>query len=206
MQAILDIQRPKTKRDLKSFLGVVSFYRIYHEGLPKKVTPLLQLLKKNARFVWTEDCESAFQEIREGLKNIKALSFPDEEEGAGRYIIQTDASQYAIGGTFSQMSRDGKEERLIACFGRALRSNERNWQVGEREGLALMVALLKYKHLILGNPGLEIRSDNLSVKFLQKIKTSNSPRLSRWSIAMSDILARAQWTHIPGKDNAWQTL
>ena len=201
LSAILDFPTPKTKRNLKGFLGMVSFYRGYHADLSKKVAPLLHLLKKDQKFVWTAECEQAFQEIRQGLKELPVLIYPDERPGAGRYIIQVDASDYAIAGTFSQASRDGKEERLIACYGRSLRPNERNWHSSDKEGGALMIALLRWKHLILGNPALEIRSDNMSVTFLERIKHATSPRLARWSVTMSPLLANATWTHIPGSKN-----
>lgn len=201
LSAILEFPRPTTKRQVKGFLGMVSFYRAYQADLAKKVTPLNELLKKDQRFQWTQQCETAFQEIREGLRNIPVLSFPDEGEGAGRYVLQVDASNSAVAGTFSQVSRDGQEERLIACYGRTLRPNESRWTISEREGLALMVGILRYKHLLVGNPGLEIRSDNMSVKFLEHITHAKSPRLARWATALSPILTRATWTHVAGQKN-----
>ena len=201
LSAMLEFPRPTTKRQVKGFLGMVNFYRAYQTNLAKKVAPLNELLKKDKRFQWTQECETAFQEIREGLRHIPVLAFPDEEEGAGRYVIQVDASNSAVAGTFSQVSRDGQEERLIACYGRALKPNEARWSISEREGLALMVAILRYKHLLVGNPGLEIRSDNMSVKFLEHINHAKSPRLARWSTALSPILTRATWTHVAGQKN-----
>ena len=201
LSAILDFPRPTTKKNLKGFLGMVSFYRGYHAGLSKKVSPLLILLKKDQRFVWTKECEESFQEIRNGLKDMPVLTYPDEEPDAGRYIIQVDASQFAIAGTFSQVDKNSGEERLIACYGRSLRPNEKNWPICDKEGAALMLALLRWKHLILGNPGLEIRSDNMSVTFLERINHATSPRLARWSTAMSPLLAKATWTHIAGTKN-----
>jgi hypothetical protein len=97
---------------------MVSFYRAYQADLAKKVAPLNVLLKKDQRFQWTQQCEDSFQTIREGLRNIPILAYPDESEGAGRYVLQVDASNLAVAGIFSQVSRDGQEERLIACYGR----------------------------------------------------------------------------------------
>ena len=64
-----------------------------------------------------------------------------------------------------------------------------------------MIAILRYKHLLLGNPRLEIRSDNMSIKFLATIMNVTSPRLYRWSMAMSPILSKAVWTHVSGTNN-----
>lgn len=201
LSAILEFPRPTTKRKLKGFLGMNSFYRAYHKDLSKKIVPLLKLLKKDQKFIWTRECEDAFQDVRKGLRSMESLAFPDESPGAGKYIIQVDASQTAIAGTLSQASRDGSEERLLACYGRNLRQNEINWPTSDKEGAALMLALLRWKHLLLGNPGLEIRSDNMSVTFLERIKHATSPRLARWSTAMSPLLTKATWTHVPGTKN-----
>ena len=201
LSAILDFPRPTNKKSLKGFLGMNSFYRAYHKDLAKKVTPLLKLLRKDQRFVWTTECEEAFQDVRRGLRSMSPLAYADEDVGAGRYIIQVDASNLAIAGTLSQVTRDGKEERLLQCYGRSLRGSEINWATSDKEGAALMLALLRWKHLILGNPGLEIRSDNMSVTFLERIKHATSPRLARWSTAMSPLLTKATWTHVPGTKN-----
>src|SRR5262249_55010290 len=99
LSAMLEFPRPRTKRNVKAFLGVVQYYRQYHKDLSKKAVPLTQLLKKDQSFVWTKECEEAFQSIREGLKTLPTLVYPDEEPGAGRYIIHCDASRTAIGGT-----------------------------------------------------------------------------------------------------------
>ena len=199
--AMLEFPRPKNKRPVKGFLGMVSYYRTYQADLAKKISPLNNLLKKNKRFVWDTDCEKSFLEVKKGLENIPVLAYPDEEKGAGGFILQVDASDQAVAGIFLQRSRDGKSENLIACYGRALRPNEEKWQIGEREGLSLLIGILKFRHFIVGNPKLEIRSDNMSVRFLQHISRSTSPRFARWSCAMSDILSRAEWTHVPGPKN-----
>ena len=170
-------------------------------GLTHTIAPLLHLLKKDSKFVWLPEHEAAFQSVRDGLRAIPILAFPDESQGAGKYIIQVDASDYAIAGTFSQASRDGKEERLIACYGRALRDNEKKWTSADKEGLALVTALLKYKHLILGNPGLELRTDCRTIRHMKNIKHATAPRLARWSTALSPILDRAEWTHVSGSKN-----
>ena len=201
LDAMMEFPRPKTKKNLKSFLGMVQFYRTYHKDLSRKIVPLLKLLKKDEKFVWTAECEDAFQQVREGLRTMPILSYPDETVNAGRYIIQVDASQTAVAGTLSQATRDGTEEKLICCFGRRLAGSELAWPVCDKEGASLMIALLRWKHLLLGNPGLEIRSDNMSVKFLERIKHATSPRLARWSTAMSPILSKATWTHVPGTKN-----
>lgn len=199
LKAILEFPRPKKKKDLKSFLGIVQFYKSYHRDLTKKISPLLELLKKDVKFVWSQKQEDAFQEVRNGLKDLPVLGYADESKDAGKYIITSDASDRAVACTLSQV-QDG-EEKLLCCFGRSLRPNERVWSSQEKEGIGLMMALLKWRHLLVSNAGLEIRSDNMSVKFLERIKTSTQPRLARWSIAMNEILSKATWTHIKGKTN-----
>ena len=164
IDAMLSFPRPVNKKTLRSFIGMVSFYRVYIKNLTHDLEPLLELLSKNIHWLWTERHEAAFQQIKDKLKDLPTLKFPDEDPGAGAYIITTDASNLSIAGLIAQRSRDGKTEDLIACYGRSLRPNEVNWTTGEKECLAMIIAEIKFRHLIVGKP-LIIRSDNLSVRY-----------------------------------------
>ena len=200
IDAMLSFPRPVNKKTLRSFIGMVSFYRAYIKNLTHDLEPLLELLSKNIHWSWSERHEAAFQQIKGKLKELPTLKYPDEEPGAGAYIITTDASNLSIAGLIAQKSRDGKSEDLIACYGRSLRTNEVNWTTGEKECLAMIIAVIKFRHLIVGKP-LIIRSDNLSVRYFSNLRNESAPRLIRWSMYLSDILSNTTFEHVKGKHN-----
>src|SRR5207245_4596026 len=114
-----------------------------------ETSPLLELLKKGVWYVCTNEHEKGFIRIKEKLKTLPTLAYIDEEEGSPPLILQTDASNTAIAGVLSQKSRDGSAEKLIACYGRNLKPNEANWTIGEKEILAMVAAVVKFRHLIV---------------------------------------------------------
>ena len=200
IEAMTTFPRPTSKKTLKSFIGLVSFYRGYMKDLPHDMIPLLTLVGKDVKFVWKDEHEEAFQKIKSKLQDLPTLVYPDEGEGAGAFVIQTDASNKSVAGTISQISRDGQSESLIACYGRSLHKNEINWDSSQREVLAMMIAVMKFRHIIIGKP-LVIRSDNLCVRYFAKLRNESAPRLIRWSIYLNDILSNAKFEHIKGKFN-----
>jgi hypothetical protein len=200
IEAMSTFPTPRTKKQLRSFIGLVTFYRQYIKNLSHDLEPLLILLRKDERFVWNEEREAAFQSIREKLKDLPTLAFPDESEGAGPFVLETDASSYSIAGTLAQRSRDGKEDHLIACYGRSLRPNEIAYTTCEKECLALISGIVKFKH-IFGGKKLIVKSDNLNVKYFNSLRGETSPRMSRWSTYCSSWLAQATFEHVKGPQN-----
>ena len=64
VEVVVDWARPKNVSEVKSFLGLAGYYRRFVEGFSRIATPLTQLTRKNAKFVWTEECEKSFQELK----------------------------------------------------------------------------------------------------------------------------------------------
>jgi hypothetical protein len=201
VEAMSTFPVPRTKKQLRSFIGLVTFYRQYIKNLSHDLEPLLVLLRKDERFVWNDEREAAFQSIREKLKTLPTLVFPDESPGAGPFVLETDASSYSIAGTLGQRSRDGKETHLIACYGRSLRPNEVNYTVCEKECLALISGMMRFKHIFVGKP-LIVKSDNLNVKFFKTLRNEHSPRMMRWSMYINAWIGdNVTFEHIKGPTN-----
>ena len=141
IEAIVDWPTPVTKTQVRSFLGLAQYYRRFVQGFSGIAAPLNKLAEKSARFEWTKDCEEAFNTLKQALSSAPILGYPMAE---GQYILDTDASNFAIGGVLSQV-QDG-EERVIAYGSKSLKKAERNYCVTRRELLAIVVFLEKYKH------------------------------------------------------------
>lgn len=121
---------PRSQTELKSFLGLCNYYRRFVEGFAHIATPLNQLLKgdKRGKFKtgdWTDECQTAFQKLKDALTSAPILGFPDMNK---EFILSTDASGAAIGYILGQKDEHGKEY-VIAYGGRALSKDERKWSV-----------------------------------------------------------------------------
>ena len=90
-------------------------------------TPLVSLTGKDAPFVWDSDCSTAFGTLRAALIDVPILAFPTE---TGLYVLDTDASNFGLGGVLSQIQND--QERVVAYCSRALRPSQRRYCTTKR--------------------------------------------------------------------------
>src|SRR3989454_3876138 len=200
IEAMQNFPRPHTKKTLRSFIGLVSYYRPFIKNLSHDISAMLDLLRKGVKYVRTDKHEKGFCNIKEKLQSLPTLAYIDEGKDAPALILQRDASNPAIAGVLSQMSRDGTAENLIACYGRNLKPNEANWTISEKEILAVVAATIKFRHLIVGKQ-LIVRSDNLSVKYFADVKGSANQRIVRWNLALADILYNTTFEFVKGESN-----
>ena len=118
--AVCTFPRPKTQRDVRSFLGLCNYYRRFIQHFFKIATPLNQLLQKDKQFNWTDNCETAFNDLKQALITAPMLRYPDMNSA---FILSTDARGTAIGYILGQKDPDGKE-MVVAYGGRSLRPGE----------------------------------------------------------------------------------
>lgn len=135
--------RPKNLHELRSFLGLCTYYRRFVPGFANVAKSLHELTRKNKPFEWKDDQEAAFVELRRRLCTAPVLAYPIPNE---KFILDTDASNDGIGGVLSQ-EIDGKE-RVIAYYSKTLSKPERNYCVTRRELLAI-VECVKHFHKYL---------------------------------------------------------
>ena len=122
--AIQDWVEPRTVHEVRSFLGLANYYRRFVEGYSKIAAPLTDLLKKSKVWKWTERCQAAFDELKRRLATAPVLRLPDFEKD---FEVQTDASDFAIGGVLMQ------EGHPVAYESHKLHDCERRYQVHEKE-------------------------------------------------------------------------
>ncbi|XP_062119209.1 uncharacterized mitochondrial protein AtMg00860-like [Humulus lupulus] len=107
--------RPKNAYEVRSFMGLASYYRRFVEGFSKIVTSLAELTRKNLKFVWSDKCEQSFQELKNRLISAPVLSLPTEE---GQFVVYCDGSKQGLGGVLMQSSK------VIAYASRQLKDYE----------------------------------------------------------------------------------
>ena len=101
---------PMSKNETQQFLGLVSYYRRFVKDFAHIARPLHPLTERNASFIWTDECQAAFHELRKRLYSMPVLAYPDFSRS---FILDTDASNVGIGAVLSQVDKDG-QERVIA--------------------------------------------------------------------------------------------
>ena len=94
VEAIVNWPRPTTMIEVKSFLGMVGYYRRFVEGFSKLALPMTRLIRKNTKFDWSEECEQSFQELKKRLASAPVLVIPKGTKG---FVIFSDASKRGLG-------------------------------------------------------------------------------------------------------------
>jgi len=164
---------PKTVTEVRSFLGLVNYYRRFVRGHSEIVRPLVNLVKKNESFQWTEACTEAFEKLKKILVSPDVMAHPLDD---GMYILDTDACDVSIGAVLSQVQH-GKE-RVIAYGSKTLSKAECNYCTTDRELLAVKEFVEYYKQYLLGRHFV-VRSDHQALKWLFSLKEPKN-RISRW--------------------------
>lgn len=150
--AVCDWPTPTDVANLRSFLGLASYYRRYIHKFADIAAPLYQLTNKGALFEWTESCQLAFNQLKHKLTEAPVLVYPHFGPSAEQFvlprvhllILQTYASATGIGAILDQGGH------VVAYASRTLSSSERNYSVIQRECLAIIFALKQFRYYLLG--------------------------------------------------------
>jgi hypothetical protein len=180
VEKIRECPFPTSKRKVRSFLGLASYYRRFIKDFSKIAKPLYDLTKQNINFRWTEDCQKAFEHLRTCLTTKPVVIYPDFTKP---FILHTDASDYAIGAVLAQLD-ETKKEHVIAYASRILNEAERNYTVTEKECLAIIWATKYFHHFLQGHE-FSIVTDHEAIPWLRKHKQPKG-RLARWIIHLSE--------------------
>ena len=149
MEAILRLQAPKTKHQLRHFLGMVNHYRDMWRKRSHILTPLTTLTSKDAQYVWTEEHQAAFEEMKRVMSQETLLTFPDFNK---KFHIFTDASKYQLGAVIMQ------DDKPIAFYSRKMNQAQQRYTTGEQELLSIVETLKEFKNILLGQQ-LVVHSD-----------------------------------------------
>ncbi|RVW74337.1 Retrovirus-related Pol polyprotein from transposon 17.6 [Vitis vinifera] len=161
---------PPTKvPQLRSFLGLVNYYRRFIKGYSARAAPLTDLLKKNKAWEWDERCQQAFENLKKAVTEELVLALPDHTKV---FEVHTDASDFVIGGVLMQ------DRHPIAFESRKLNDTERRYTVQEKEMTAIIHCLRTWRHYLLGSHFI-VKTDNVATSYFQTQKKL-SPKQARW--------------------------
>ena len=194
IEALRDASPPKTKKEMRSFLGLASFYRRYVPNFAAIASPLSDATKKGKPNVvtWEEPLLRAYKTLKAALTSNPVLRLPDFSKS---FLLQTDASDKGLGAILFQ-EHDG-ERFPIVFLSRKLTPPEQNYSVIERECLALVWAVKSLDTYLQGREFV-ILTDHAPLLYLNKAKSDNG-RLMRWALLMHQYRFRIE--SVPGKDN-----
>ena len=180
LEAVRLFPVPKTKRQVRTFLGLTGYYRKFIPDYASISAALSDLTKKSApnTLHWTEPCQKAFDTLRERLCSSPVLRCPDL---AAQFVLQTDASERGVGAVLSQQGPDG-QEHPVGYFSRKYSAREQNYSTVEKECLAIKLATQAFQVYLLGREFV-VETDHRALEWLHRFKDTN-PRLCRWSLML----------------------
>ena len=158
-------------KELRSFVGLCSYYRRFIARFVDVAQPLYQCMK--GPFNWTLDCDGAFQKLKQLLTEAPLLGYPTADDS---FVVDTDASLTGVGAVLSQV-QDGKE-RVISYFSHRLSKAESNYCVTRRELLAVIKALRRFHPYLYGR-AFTLRTDHAALRWLLNFKCPDG-QTARW--------------------------
>ncbi|KAG5553970.1 hypothetical protein RHGRI_011741 [Rhododendron griersonianum] len=177
---ISNLPPPRTVKEIRSFLGHAGFYRRFIKDFSKIAKPLCNLLAKDAPFVFNEECLHAFERLKSELTSAPIIRPPDWNVP---FEIMCDASDYAVGAVLGQ--RVDKLPHVIYYASKTLNDAQLNYSTTEKELLAVVFALDKFRAYLLGSK-VVVYSDHAALKYLLSKKDAKS-RLIRWILLLQEF-------------------
>ncbi|GBG69746.1 hypothetical protein CBR_g4577 [Chara braunii] len=170
----------RTTTEVRAFLGVVGFWRIFIKGFAKIAEPIRAMIREGGTMEWTEDREAAAQTLKDILSSDQVtLAAPCFNDEVGQpFILETDGGPMAVGGVLIQKSEEGKE-RPIRFESRTLNSAERRYSQFKKEVLAILYCLKTFQAYLFGRRFI-LRIDPTNVVRALKNYKPIDPTVDRW--------------------------
>uniref|UniRef100_A0A673BEJ7 Gypsy retrotransposon integrase-like protein 1 n=1 Tax=Sphaeramia orbicularis TaxID=375764 RepID=A0A673BEJ7_9TELE len=179
ISAVRDWPTPASRKEVQRFLGFANFYRKFIRGFSNVAAPLHALTSPKTTFRWSPEAEEAFVRLKRAFTTAPILSVPDP---ALQFVVEVDASDVGVGAVISQRSPSDGRLHPCAFLSWRLSKPERNYDIGNRELLAIKVALEEWRHWLEGTeiPFL-VWTDHKNLEYLRSAKRLNS-RQARWAL------------------------
>jgi transposase InsO family protein len=173
VQAIQAIKVPKTRKQLRGFIGMINFYRDMWKNRSSLLAPLTALTSKNVPYKWTDEHQKNFDAIKRVIGREVLLAYPDFN---APFQIHTDACKTQIGAVISQ---NGKP---IAFYSRKMNSAQQNYTVTEKELLSIVATLKEFRNILLGQQ-ITVFTDHKNLTY----KNFNTERVMRWRLVLEEF-------------------
>lgn len=198
-EAIEKVPPPKDVKSLRGFLGKVNYYHRFIENRAVTLYPLYQLLKKNTKWEWDDDCQRAFDHVKAILTTSPVLRIFEPNHDTYLY---TDASRKGIGAVLKQSDPNDatKTQYVIGYFSRSLLPCQARYTVTELELLAV-VSAIDYWHYYLIGKRFTVYTDHAPLKAVGKIGKPNT-RLFNWAVKLKQYNFAVEYRPGPKNEEA----
>jgi hypothetical protein len=193
VEAITSWPIPQNKHDLQQFLGFVNFYRRFIHNYARIASPLHRLTGL-APWSWSSKEQQAFQDLKSAATSAPVLAIPADN---APYHIEADSSGYTTGTVLSQLQPDGFWHP-VAFLSKTLSEVEQNYDIYDREMLAVMQALEEWRPYLMGaKHSFEIWTDHKNLQYFHTARKLNR-RQARWALDLTEY--NFSFVHKPGHD------
>jgi len=193
VEGVLNWPVPKTVRDVRKFLGLANYYRWFIKNFATLAKPLNMLTRKEEKWKWEGAQQKAFEQLKGIFTTRLLLVAPNLDK---EFRVEADASNFATGGVLSIKCNDNKW-RPVAYISKSLNETERNYEIHDKEMLAVIRCLEAWRHFLEGAKGkFEIWSDHKNLEYFMSNQKLNR-RQARWALYLSrfDFILK----HVPGQ-------
>ncbi len=179
IKAVVEWPSPDSRKALQRFLAFANFYRRFIRNFSQLAAPLTALTSPRTTFRWSDAAEAAFTKLKGCFVSAPILITPDPSR---QFVVEVDASEVGVGTVLSQ--RSPLDDKMHPCvfLSHRLSSAERNYDIGNRELLAVKLALEEWRHWLEGSgvPFI-VWTDHKNLEYIRTAKRLNS-RKARWSL------------------------
>uniref|UniRef100_A0A4W5N0X4 ribonuclease H n=1 Tax=Hucho hucho TaxID=62062 RepID=A0A4W5N0X4_9TELE len=179
VKAVVDWPSPDSRKALQRFLGFANFYRRFIRNFGQLAAPLTALTSLSTTFRWSGAAEAAFSDLKGRFASAPILVAPDPSR---QFVVEVDASEVGVGAVLSQRSVSDDKMHPCAFFSHRLSPAERNYDIGNRELLAVKLALEEWRHWLEGSGvPFTVWTDHKNLEYIRSAKRLNS-RQARWAL------------------------
>src|SRR6266481_5425310 len=193
VQGVTDWPQPAKVKDVQSFIGFVNFYRRFIHDFSEIACPLHALTWKSKDWSWGAAKQQAFDVLKSTVTSTPTLALPSK---SSPFCLECDASNFTMGAVLSQQHQDGLFH-LIGFMSKSFSDMERNYQIHNKEMLAIMCALEEWRHFLKGSDQkFKIHMDHKNLSYFREAHKLNCHQ-AQWSLYLSrfDFVL----THKPGR-------
>ena len=178
----------RTPRQIKSFLGLVGYYRRFIPDFAEIACPMYDAEQPGTKFRWTGECQLALQTLQDRLRIAPVLAYPQAE---GLYILETDARDRSVSGTLAQVQTDHHGDtaaRVIFYGSKRMQQRELNYCVRRRELLA-MVTFVKYFRTYLWGREVLLKTPHAGLQYIRTLREPTE-QMNRWMGTLENTLKK----------------